>query len=511
MPLSALWVGQAGSLLLWAWLLGLVILAYRLLARRDVAPLAEPAFGVAMTYLCFLVALMIFGADPMEPSIGTPREGLGLSPVLQHPAMLIHPPVVFLGYACWTIPFVLAAAALVSGQLDARWVRQARPWAILGWIALGGGILFGAEWAYEELGWGGYWGWDPVENASLIPWLCGTAFLHTSLAWRQSDALKKTTLLLAIATFGLCNFAAFLTRSGISSSLHAFSRSPIGWMFLVLMAGLAVAGIAAVAVRRRGLRPKGPIASIWARESLVLTSCVALLLLAGVVLLGTLAAPLSGIFLGRTVVVGAALYDNALVPLGLLLVAVTALAPLARWGRPPAASRKTALRISLAAGCVATVLAWVLGVRHPITLAVAGLAALAVAAVAGALVLDVRQRLDRGPWRAALRALRDGRRPYAGFVIHIGFVCLAVGVAGSSLGSSRCETALREGEEIQWAGKSVRLAGLAQRILPDRLTAEVQLDVSAGRPPHVHPPTRAAFLPAPKRVDRGGSDPLHVG
>jgi cytochrome c-type biogenesis protein CcmF len=480
---SALWVGQAGSLLLWAWLTGLVTLAYRLLAGRDAGypsagALAELAFAVAMTYVAFLLAVMIFAADPMEPSLGSPGDGLGLSPVLQHPAMLIHPPVVFLGYACWTIPFVLAAAALATGQLDARWARQARPWALGGWIALGGGILFGAEWAYEELGWGGYWAWDPVENASLIPWLCGTAFLHASMGWRQAGGLKKTTLLLAVATFGLCNFAAFLTRSGLFSSLHAFSRSPIGWMFLVLMAGLVVAGIAIVAVRRAALRPKGPIASIWARESLVLISCLALLLLAGVVLLGTLAAPLTGI-LGRKIVVGAALYNNALIPIGLLLVAATALAPLVRWSKAPGGARKTTLWISLAAGCVAAAVAWGAGVRQPIVLAVAGLATLAVAAFAGALVLDVRQRLDRGPWRATLRALRDGRRQYAGFVVHMGFACLAAGVAGSSLCSSRCETALREGEEIQWQGRSIRLAGLTQRIRPDRLTAEVQVDVSA--------------------------------
>jgi cytochrome c-type biogenesis protein CcmF len=485
---SGLWVGQAGSLLLWAWLLGLVGLTFRLLARRIHAPgvpLAEPAFGVAMTCLCFLVAAMIFAADPMEPSIGSPRDGLGLSPVLQHPAMLIHPPVVFLGYAFWTIPFVLAAAALLTGQLDASWLRQARPWAVWGWIALGAGIVFGAEWAYEELGWGGYWAWDPVENASLLPWLSATAFLHTSVAWRQSGVLKKTTLLLAMATFGLCNFAAFLTRSGLFSSLHAFSRSPIGWMFLAFMAGLVVAGSAAVLFRRRSLRPTGSLASILSRESLVVIACLALLLLTGVVLLGTLAVPLSGVLLGRKVAVGPALYDNALVPIGLLLVAVTALAPLARWGGPPAARRKTAIGISLAAGCVAIVLAWTAGVRHPITLAVAGLAAQAVGAVVGALVLDVRERLgpERGARRAALRALRDNRRQYAGFLIHIGFVCLAVGVAASSLGSSRYETALREGEQIEWAGKSIRLARLGQRILLDRLTAEAEIEVSAsGRP-----------------------------
>jgi cytochrome c-type biogenesis protein CcmF len=167
-------------------------------------------------------------SDGAEPHDANRRKGSSF----QHPNMLIHPPIVFLSYAAWSVPCALALAALRHGHLDATWTQMARPWAISAWMLLGVGLLLGAQWAYQELGWGGYWGWDPVENGSLLPWLTGTAFIHCMLAWRHRDALKKSAVSLAIVTFGLCNFATFLTRSGIFSSVHAFSESPIGWMFL---------------------------------------------------------------------------------------------------------------------------------------------------------------------------------------------------------------------------------------------------------------------------------------
>ena len=183
--LSAFWVGQAGSLLLWAWLVGILAMVYRFWPNRVPSRLRSPAFAILMAYQCFLVAMMIFGANPMQPGLTAPLDGAGLSPSLQHPAMLLHPPVVFLGYAACAIPFALAAAALLSGRMDAAWVRDARPWTFFSWVVLGIGILMGRYWAYEELGWGGYWNWDPVENGSLIPWLAVTALIHAAMVYRQ--------------------------------------------------------------------------------------------------------------------------------------------------------------------------------------------------------------------------------------------------------------------------------------------------------------------------------------
>ena len=504
--LSALWVGQAGSLLLWAWFMGVLALLFRWWSarpsRRPVRPRPDSAprspvsprletaswkdattcaaFGVLMAYLCFLTAVMVFAADPMEASLSAVRDGGGLSPLLQHPAMLIHPPVVFLGYALWTVPFALAIVALVSGRLDGDWIRQARPWALSAWTVLGVGILLGADWAYEELGWGGYWGWDPVENGSLIPWLTGTALIHGLMAWQHGQALKKTTIGLAIATFALCNFATFLTRSGVFSSLHAFSKSPIGWLFLVLMIGLAVLGVAGLIRRRALLTPGQPIRSVLCREAMVLLASLALLLLAATALAGTVSTALSGLIYGQAVMVGPAFYNAVLIPVGLTLLLTTALAPLLRWGQGPSDVQKKWLIGSSCAGGAALAAAALLGVRHPVGLAVAGLAALAVVAFAGAVLVDGTRRDSVRTVRGLLAALRRGRRQYAGFVIHMGLVCLALGVAGSSLGKREQGFRMTEGQTVEWAGRSIRLARATQRELPDKLAAEAVLEISRG-------------------------------
>jgi len=462
--LSALCVGQAGSLLVWAWLVGVVALAYRFWPGRGAGTSRPLAFALMNGYLGFLVAVMVFAADPMQPSLGTRADGAGLGPLLQHPAMLLHPPIVFLAYALWTVPCGIVLAALVAGELEPRWMRDLRAWALLAWTTLGVGILLGAEWAYEELGWGGYWGWDPVENGSLVPWLTGTAFLHAAMAWQYRGVLKKTTLVLAAATFALCNFAAFLTRSGVFSSLHAFSQSPIGWMFLVLMAAVAVAAVVLVFVRRAALAPKAPIAGLGTREALIVLAGTALVLLATVTLLGTLAMPFSDALLGRKIVLGPEVYNRALIPIGLVLLAATAWAPLVRWGAAPSRGQKVLAGVSGAIGVGAAAAAWAVGVLHPLGLAVAALTGSAIAALAGALWLDA--------------LVRAGRRQYAGFLIHLGFFCLAVGVAGSSLGTERHEVTLAEGETMAWAGRSLSFAGLVQTDLPDKIVVEARLEVS---------------------------------
>ena len=504
--LSAFWVGQAGSLLLWAWLLGILALVYRFWPRRATDPLVGPAFAVLVACLAFLVAVMVFGADPMEPSLSPPAEGNGLGPALQHPAMLIHPPLVLLSYAGWSVPFALAMAALLTGRLDSGWIRQSRPWALFSWVSLGAGILLGAEWAYEELGWGGYWSWDPVENGSLIPWLTGTALIHTLMAWQYRGVLKKTAILLAVATLALCNFAAFLTRSGIFSSLHAFSQSPIGWMFLALLTGLVAGGVLLVAWRRKSLAPDRPIAGIWTRESLVTISTVSLLLLAAVTLLGTLMIPLSKFVVGRDITVGPAFYNNVLVPLGTMLLAATALAPLTKWVAAPSDAQKRMFFGASGLAILATVVEFALGNRHWFVMLITLLAVFATVAVAGSVVLDARRRASgQGSWgpgfsrsekekppeggtptgqkksqssAALVRALQSNRRQYAGFLIHLGFACLAVGVTGSALGKRECELDMKNGQTIPWAGKLVHFAGLAKCDRPDAIVVQARLDVS---------------------------------
>jgi cytochrome c-type biogenesis protein CcmF len=539
--LSAFWVGQAGSLLLWAWFVAVLAAVYRFRPTGDcpdfrghraqhghengTVPLAangatkgdspvfadtktgtvpsdlrDPAFGLLMAFLCFLVAVMVFAADPMQPSL-VAKSGAGLAPSLQHPAMLWHPPIVFLGYAAWAVPCALALAALASPgrqpgdrseaapnpRADARgspsvpatvaWAREARSWALFAWIVLGAGILLGAEWAYQELGWGGYWAWDPVENGSLIPWLTGTALVHCLMTVRYLGILKKSAMFLAVATFALCNFATFLTRSGIFSSLHEFSRSPLAWMFLAATLVPIAAGGGLLFLRRSALRADRPITSLWSREAWTLLSCAAILLLTLATLLGTLAAPLSGLLPGPKIAVGVEFYNNALIPCGLFLLAAIATVPLLRWGQPPTAEQKKTLLAAAGTGAIAVALAFVCGIRHPVALGVAALAAASVAAPVAALVLDARRSSGKPLLRRVLGVLAVHRRQYAGFLIHAGIGCFAIGVTGS-LGTQREDFVLRKGESVAWAGYDVRYADLIQRDLPDKVVVETQLEVS---------------------------------
>jgi cytochrome c-type biogenesis protein CcmF len=474
---SALWVGQAGSLLLWAWMMGALALALRFLPTVD-SLICRTAFGLVMGNVCFLVAVMVFAADPMAASLTTPTEGTGLSPLLHHPNMLIHPPIVFLSYAAWSVPCALALAALGHGRLDATWTQMARPWAISAWMLLGVGLLLGAQWAYQELGWGGYWGWDPVENGSLLPWLTGTALIHSMLAWRHRDALKKAAVSLAVVTFGLCNFATFLTRSGIFSSVHAFSESPIGWMFLALMGGLLIGGAVLLVRRRDQLAARQALSNIFARETLILVSTFLLVSLAIVVMVGTLVAPLTKMYLGRMIQVGPAFYNNVLPPIGLGLLATTAAVPLLQWGAPPAPDRRRLLACCLAVSLAVVVAALVAGMRQPLLLAVVGMAAMTVATWLAAWLHDAWQRQSHPRWHGLLGALRSGRRKYAAYSVHLGFVCVAIGVTGSSLGTQRKEVTLDEGDTLHWANRQIHYVRLEQRQLPDKLVAEAVLQIA---------------------------------
>lgn len=472
--LSALWVGQAGSMLLWTAFSALAALVFRAASQ---SPLRRCAFGILMANVAFLLAVMVLAADPMKASLAVRKEGLGLSPLLQHPSMLIHPPVVFLAYAAWAVPFALAASALLTGKLDGRWANEARPWTLFAWVVLGAGLFLGADWAYQELGWGGYWGWDPVENGSLIPWLTGTALIHSLMAWRRRGVLKKLSLSLAVATFALCNFATFLTRSGIFSSVHAFSQSPIGWAFFGWMAVVAGAGAALLVFHRRRLVPDRPLGGIVSREALVLVSTFLLMLLTTVVIIGTLFTALSSALVGRTVQIGPAFYNNVLSPIGLALLATMAAAPLLRWGAPPTRKQRLALFACCGAAFLAGGVAAACGIRHPIAWAVAGVAVLAVGAAAASWLLDARRRSATG-WFAGLGRVLVGQRPqYAGYAVHLGLISVAVGIAGSSLGSQRLDVELKEGQVIEWAGRRIEYVRLVQRETADTLVAEVELRV----------------------------------
>jgi cytochrome c-type biogenesis protein CcmF len=492
--LSAMWVGQSGSLLLWTCFCGILVLLLGLRTSREKRMMAADAgrdeiwhsasyrlrvtaMALSMGFVCFLAAVMVFAADPMEASVSAPRDGSGLSPLLQHPAMLFHPPVIFLGYALWTMPFALSVAALITGETGKTWVKIARPWSLAAWSVLGLGILWGANWAYEELGWGGYWAWDPVENGSLIPWLTGTALIHALMAWQYRGTLKRTAIALAIATFALCNFATFLTRSGVFSSLHAFSASPIGWLFLALMTALAAVGGSLLFIRRDRLRSDTRIRSVLSRESLVITSIVGLLLLTAVTITGTVSAAISSMVLGRAVEVGPSFFNHALVPTGLLLVSLTAVTPLMRWSRAPSPVQSVCLVGSATAGIVAAAVALGCGVNHPIHIFLVAIATLAATTFGASIVLDAARSGQKGLFARLLSVVQVQRTQYAGFVMHMGFICLAIGIAGSSLGTRQRDVTIGVGDSVRWAGYDLRLDDVRQRGDATKAIDEVELSV----------------------------------
>jgi cytochrome c-type biogenesis protein CcmF len=501
--LSAFWVGQSGSLLFWSWLLGIIALVFRFWSFGRPSQLKKTSFAIILLYLFFLVVVLLFAADPTEASIGLPKDGRGLGPSLQHPAMLLHPPIVFLGYAIWTVPFALAVAGLIGKKADVEWICESRSWTISAWSLSGAGILLGGFWAYEELGWGGYWSWDPVENGSLLPWLMGTALIHATMVWRSRGMFKKTTISLAIATFALCNFAAFITRSGFFSSLHAFNQSPLGWMFLVLMASVVLGGSLLLVRQRTTLSPERPLSSVWARESWIGIFIFLLIFLTLLTFMGTIIAPLSGILWGKKIIVENAYYNNALIPIGLLLLTATALAPLLRWGDRPTLSQKTAILFAASAAMTTFIIAYYLGLRHPLALVVAVLTSFGIAALAGTLALDVRQRKTGRIWRRLFAALLGNRRQYAGLLTHLGFLSIAVGITGSSLGTHREEAVMHEGATYEWSGWSIKLAGLNQRNLSDKIAVEAELEISRnGRPPYILHPSQNLYKSSNEWVAR---------
>ncbi|MEU4481210.1 cytochrome c-type biogenesis CcmF C-terminal domain-containing protein [Micromonospora sp. NPDC023966] len=439
--LTSLWSALDGSLLLWLLVLG----GYAaLLARRAYPPrLHAYAMVVVSVVMVFFFALSTFAANPFRTVSPVPADGPGPNPLLQqHPAMGVHPPLLYAGYLGLVVPFALALAAPLAGRDGPGWVRTARPWALVSWAALTGGIGMGAWWSYAVLGWGGYWAWDPVENASLLPWLTATAFLHTTLvrgraAWHGA---------LACASFLLVLLGTFLTRSGAVASVHAFTDSPLGPMLLGFV--LLAVVVSAVLTGRRAPEPTRPgRPRALSRATLVLVHGVLLVTIAAVVLIGTILPLLTAPLSGTRSSVGPAYYQRTAVPLAVVVLVVMGVAPALRVRDRSAALRR--LVVPAGAGLGAVALVGLLSRPGPAALTAFGAAGFVLTGLAG----DLAHRLRRsGPHR------RTGR--LAGLVAHAGLALVAVGVAGSSAYGRDAERTLRVGETLRVSDVAVRLVGV---------------------------------------------------
>jgi cytochrome c-type biogenesis protein CcmF len=460
--LAAMWSSQEGSLLLWAWVLSIASSAALYATRAKLREIVPWATAVMMGVAAFFTGLMLFApdVDPFATLSPAPADGIGLNPLLQHPSMMIHPPMLYSGYVAFTIPFAFAIGALVTRRVDAEWIRATRRFALIAWAFLGFGLLLGARWSYTELGWGGYWAWDPVENAALMPWLIGTAFLHSIMVQEKRGMLKVWNACLVVATFSLALLGTFLVRSGVLQSIHAFGDNTVGPYVLGLIGVVLIGSTALIVSRLDDLRSEKRIDSLVSRESVFLVNNLLLVALTAVIFWGTFFPLISELFTGDKASLAAPWFDRYTTPLAIGLVLFTGIGPLLAWRRVTWASARRVFRLPLVvAALTAVALAVLSDARHePWAFALFVFAAFALTGLiqefwTGA---TARRRSAGGSLPAALVAIvARNRRRYGGYIVHIGIAVLLIGVAASSSFQTNREVTLRPGESAVVDGREI--------------------------------------------------------
>ena len=454
---AALWSGQEGSLLFWALLLSTYGLVLRLRHKVDVKLTAYASTILAAIQLFFLL-LLNFTATPFSLVSGAiPPDGNGLNPLLQYPEMVIHPPMLYLGYVGFSVPFAFALGALIMKYPGEKWIHITRRWTMVTWCFLTCGIFLGAHWAYSVLGWGGYWGWDPVENASLFPWLTGTAFLHSVMMQEKRGMLKTWNVWLIFCTFMLSILGTFLTRSGVVSSVHAFAQSSIGDWFLWFLACTFLVCLFFYIRNRDHLRSEHRLESLISRESSFLFQNLVLLAACFAVLWGTLFPILSEAIQGRKETVGPPFFNRVNIPIALFLLLLTAVGPLLAWRRTSWASLKRNFTIPAIVAVATAALLIVLGVRpwtdisQLYALMAISLAALVTATVASEFVRGGRvisRHTGQNLLASMVTLIRRNTRRYGGYIVHFGVIVIVVGLSGAAFNQQK-EQEMGFGDKMQ--------------------------------------------------------------
>ena len=460
-----LWAALEGSLLLWLLVLTAfaVLMTYRVPSRvRDLHPVA---MATVMSVAVFFFGLALAAGDAFAPMSPVPANGPGPNPLLQdHPLMGVHPPLLYVGYVGLTVPFAYAVAALVTGRTGREWLAATRVWLIVAWASLTTGIVLGSWWSYEVLGWGGYWAWDPVENASILPWFTATALVHSVMVQQRRSILRAWNLSLAASTFVLVLIGTFITRSGVIASVHAFTQSPLGPVLLGYIA-FVILGVTGLFVWRAGrLGTTDRIESAVSREAAFLVNNVLFVALAVTVLFGTTFPLLVEAVTGDRVSVGAPYFNRMVVPLALVLVLLMGIGPALPWGGREAETRAAfrRLRLPLVVGLGTVGGLGLAGLPHPLTLVTLGASAFSLAAVLGEVGRGVRTTARAGGgWpRAVARTVLGNRRRYGGLLTHSGVVLAAVAIAVSSSYAVSDERTLAVGESLEVGGYTATLAGV---------------------------------------------------
>ncbi|HBU57556.1 MAG TPA: cytochrome C biogenesis protein, partial [Gemmatimonadetes bacterium] len=434
--ITGLWAGQRGSLLFWALLLALFAVITVVTNRKKHREFMPYVVGVLQTILLFFIVVLLFAdVNPFERLAFTPADGRGLNPQLQNYWMTIHPPTLYLGFTAFTIPFAFAVAALLNGRLDARWIQLTRRWILTSWLFLSVGIVFGMRWAYEELGWGGYWFWDPVENASLLPWLTATAFLHSVQIQENRGMLKVWNMSLVLLTFLLTIFATFLTRSGLIESVHSFAQElKIAYIFLGFMGTVMAASVVLIIYRLPQLRSENQIESFLSRESAFLFNNLLLLGAAFSVMWGTMFPLISEGFTGQEISVGPPFFERVNFPIGLVLLTLVGIGPVIAWRRASKRNLQKNFTIPIAVGVVTGITLFGLGARHELPLVTWSISAFVLTVIVTEFWKGTRARArieGEGHLLAFFHLITRNRRRWGGYTVHIGFVLMCIGFAGA--------------------------------------------------------------------------------
>jgi cytochrome c-type biogenesis protein CcmF len=484
LKITALWGGQPGSLLFWSWLLAVFATAVTFRNWERDREFLPWVIVVTSVTLAFFLALIIFFENPFVRwwqsmngdivakmftppggSLKIPNNGEGLSPLLRHPGMIIHPPMLYLGFVSFVIPYAFAIAALVTGRTDDRWIRLTRQWTLVAWLFLSLGLVLGMRWAYDVLGWGGYWGWDPVEIAALMPWLTGTPFLHSVMIEERRGILKPWNIFLIILTYSLVITGTFLTRSGILSSVHAFAESAIGPIFLIYIGVTLIISTALLIHRWKDLRAILPMKSMLSREALFLLNNLLFMGVLIVCLWGVLFPVISEIVTGVKVTVGPPFYERAVGPLFGALIALMGIAPLSAWGKSTLRTLGKAMWKPAIPTALIPILLFSLGVRNWIALVGFTLIAFVLFITLHEYWRGVRARITahgEGFFTAIVRLATNNRRRYGGYIIHIAMVIMAIGILGIEVFQTTTQKSLGIGDSLEISGYTVRFDDLAQ-------------------------------------------------
>ena len=488
--ITALWGGQSGSLLFWSWLLAAFATAVTLRKWERDREFLPWVIVVSLVTLVFFLIMIVFYENPfariwhmpggdfvvamLKPAGGvlaTMRDGRGLNPLLRHPGMVIHPPMLYLGFVSFVIPFAFAIAALVTGRTDDRWIRITRRWTLIAWLFLSLGLILGGRWAYDVLGWGGYWGWDPVEIAAFMPWLTGTAFLHSVMIQEKRGMLKRWNMVLIILTYSLVIFGTFLTRSGVLSSVHAFAQSAIGPLFFGFIGLTFIISLFLLQKRWADLKSETQMTSMLSREALFLLNNLLFMGILVVCFWGVIFPIISELVTGQKITVGPPFYERATAPLFAGLVLLMGIAPLAAWRHSTAKTLGRAMWKPFIASLL-------LGLGLPLLMGVNNWAALLGFWLCAFVVTVTLYEFWRGAqarhhrsgenlllalWRLAGR----NRRRYGGYIIHLGVVLMAIGIIGTELFQTETQGTIPQGGQITLGDYSLRYDSLAIFDTPD--------------------------------------------